>query len=64
MEVCELVDIFFLNLLGRKYDTINIGLNRKDGLPNFKNCCGLQIEKIKKCLQKVFKNNGLDLIIE
>ena len=64
MEVCELVDIFFLNLLGRKYDTINIGLNRKDGLPNFKNCCGLQIEKIKKRLQKVFKNNGLDLIIE
>ena len=63
-EVCELIDIFLLNLLGRWYDTKNSGLSRDDGLSSFKNCSGPQMEKIKKYLQKVFKNNGLDVIIE
>ena len=30
----------------------------------FKNCSGPQMEKIKKHLQKVFKNTGLNVIIE
>ena len=63
-EVCELIGSFLLNLLGRQYDTKNIGLYRDDGLSIFKNCSGPQMEKIKKRLQKVFKNNGLDAIIE
>ena len=63
-EVCELRGILLLNLLGRQYDTKNIGLYRDDGLLIFKNCIGPQMEKIKKQLQKVFKNNGLDVIIE
>ena len=63
-EVCELIGIFLLNLLGRLYDMKNIGLYRDDGLSIFKNCSGPQMEKIKKHLQKVFKNNGLDVIIE
>ena len=63
-EVCELIGIFLLNLLGRQYDTKNISLYRDDGLSTFKNCSGPQIEKVKKHLQKVFKDNGLDVIIE
>ena len=63
-EVCELIGIFLLNLLGRQYDPKNIGLYRDDGLSIFKNCSGPQMEKIKKRLQKVFKNNGLNVIIE
>ena len=63
-EVCELIGIFLLNLLGRQYDTKNIGLYRDDGLSIFKNCSGPQMGKIKKHLQKVFKNNGFDVIIE
>ena len=51
-------------MIGKQYDTKNIGLYRDDGLSIFKNCSGLQMEKIKKYLQKVFKNNGLDVIIE
>ena len=47
-----------------EYDTKNIGLCRDDGLSVFKNCSGPQMEEIKKHLQKVFKNNGLDIIIE
>ena len=63
-EVCEFIGIFLLNLLGRRYDTKNIGLYRDDGLSIFKNCSGPEMEKIKKHLQKVFENNGLDVIIE
>ena len=63
-EVCKLIGIFLLNLLGRKYDTRNISLYRDDGLSIFKNCSGSQMEKIKKYLEKVFKSNGLDVIIE
>ena len=63
-EVCELIGIFLLNLLGRQYDTKNIVLYRDDGLSIFKNCSGPQMQKLKKHLQKIFKNNGLDVIIE
>ena len=40
VEVCELIGIFLLNLLGRQYDTKNIGLYRDDGLSIFKNFSG------------------------
>ena len=63
-EVCRLIAIFLLNLLGRQYDSKNIGLFRDDKSAIFKNCSGLQMEKIKKSQQKVFKNNGLDVITE
>ena len=63
-EVCGLIAIFLLNLLGRQYDWKNIGLFSDDKLAIFKNCSGLQMEKIKKSQQKVFKNNGLDVITE
>ena len=62
-EVCELIGIFLLNLLGWQYMK-NIGLYRDGGLSIFKNCSCPQMEKFKKHLQKVFKNNGLDVIIE
>ena len=57
-EVRELVGTFLLNLLGRQFNTKNIGLYRKDGLSIFKNCSGPQIIKIKKCLPKVFNNKS------
>ena len=51
-------------MLGGQYDPENIGLYRNDGLSVFKNCSGPQMKKINKHLQKVFKNNGLDILIE
>ena len=63
-EVCELIGIFLLNLLGRQYNTKIIGLYRDDGLSIFGNCRGPQVGKIKKQQQKVFKNNGFDVIIK
>ena len=54
-EVCELIGIFLLNLLGRQYDTKNIGLYRDDGLSLFKNCSGPQMEKIKNTYKKYLR---------
>ena len=62
-EVCELIRIFILSLIGNKYNLNNIGLYRDDGLAVFKNTSVLQSEKIKHSFQKIFTNKGLDIII-
>ena len=62
-EVCELIGIFMLGLIGNEYNPNNIGLYRDDGLAVFKNTKDLQSERIKKTFQKMFKNKGLDIII-
>ena len=55
-EVCELIDIYILDLIGKKYDSKNIELYRDDGLVVFKNESGRASEKNKKtvnlCLSK------------
>ena len=61
-EVCELIDIFMLSLIGNIYNRNNIGLYRDEGFAVFKNTSSLQSEKIKKSFQKMFKNKGLDII--
>ena len=62
-EVIELIGIFSLSLIGNKYNRNNIRLQRNDGLAVFENTSGPQPEKIKKTFQKMFKNKGLDVII-
>ena len=62
-EVCELIGIFMLSLIGNKYNPDDIGLYRDDGLAVIKNTSGPQSEKIKKTFLKMFKNKGLDIII-
>ena len=63
-EICELVGIFMLSLLSKKYSSNNIDLYRDDGLSVFRNISGQQAEKHKKIIQKVFKNKGLQMIIK
>ena len=63
-EVCELIGIYMLYLIGKKYDSKNIGLYRDDGLAVFKNVSGPALEKIKKQLQSLFKQKGMQIIIE
>ena len=53
-----------LSLLGTKYDSKNIGLYRDDGLSIFRNVSGSDLEKIKKHIQKIFKEKKLGVIIE
>ena len=46
------------------YDIENIGLYRDDVLAVFKNTSGPESERNKKKLQSIFKDNGIDLVIE
>ena len=48
VEVCELIGISVLCLIGKKYDSKNIGLYRDVGLAVFKNLSGSSSEKVKK----------------
>ena len=63
-EACELVGSFLLYKISEKYDKNSIGLYRDDGLSLFKNKSGTQLERIKKNLQKTFKDFGLEIVAE
>ena len=63
-EVCELVGTYLLSLISNMYKKSDIGLYRDDGLAVFKNTSGPQNERIKKKFQKIFKDKGLDIVIE
>ena len=61
-ETCELVGCYILSLLTEKYGR-NIGLYRDDGLAAF-NEKPHEIEKIKKELCKIFRDNELKITVE
>ena len=63
-EVWELVGTFLLYKLSLKYNKNDIGIYRNDGLAIFINISGPKSEKIKKDIQKLFKENELDIIIQ
>ena len=63
-EVCELVETFLLYKLSLKYNKNDIGLYRDDGLAIFKNISSPKLEKVKKDIQKLFKENELDIAIQ
>ena len=51
-EVCEFVGLYMLNTLSKKYNKNDFWLYRDDGL-----------EQVKKNIQKIFKEHGIDIII-
>ena len=53
-----------LYLIGKKYDSKNIGLYRGDRIAVLKNVSRPASEKIKKHLQYLFIQKGLQIIIE
>ena len=63
-EVCELIGIFMLSLLSKHINKNHIGLYRDDGLAILKNTSDPEAEKLKRKFQKLFKEKGLDIIIE
>ena len=63
-EVCELVGRYILNVLSKKYNKKNFGLYQDDGLAVLKNKSGLQSGQVKKNIQKIFKEHGLDISIK
>ena len=63
-EVCELVGLCLLNILKNEFGGKNIRLYRDNDLSCFENKSGLKLEKIKKEICKIFKDNGLNITIE
>ena len=63
-EVCEAVGNFFLYQLLKNYNKKDIGLYRDDGLAISKNVSGSKAEKIKKYIQKLFKDNHLNITMQ
>ena len=63
-EVCELIGIFMLSLLSKHINKNHIGLYKDVGLTILKNTSGPEAEKLKKKLQKLFKEKDLDIIIQ
>ena len=53
-----------MHKLSLKYNKDNIGLYRDDGLAISKNISGTKSEKVKKDVQKLFKENELDIVIQ
>ena len=63
-EVCELVGTFLLEKISEICNKSNIGLYRDDGLSIFRNKSGTQLEKMKKKLQRLFKECDLEITAE
>ena len=61
-ELCELVGLYILHILGEKYGKHRIGLYRDDGLACFGYTSGPQADRIRKDFIKIFKE-GFDLSI-
>ena len=59
-EICELVGLYLLSLLQDL--GMDVGLYRDDGMAVSKKT-PFQMEKLKKKIQKVFKDNGLNIVI-
>ena len=59
-----LVGTFLLQKICEICNKSNIGLYRDDGLSIFKNKSGTQLEKMKKKLQRLFKEYDLEIAAE
>ena len=64
IDVWELVGTYLLSKLKVVITIENIGLNRDDGLFLFKKWSGSEVERKKKQLVKIFKNNGLSVAVK
>ena len=63
-EVCKFVGTFLLEKISEICNEGYIGLNRDDGLAIVRNKSGTQLEKIKKKLQRLFKEYNLEITAE
>ena len=63
-EICELVSLFILNHLGKRFGKENNGLYRYDGLPIIKSKSDRLQDKTRKELHKTFEQFDLKIIAE
>ena len=63
-EVCELVGLYILHTVSTKLPNFNFGLYRDDGLGIHRATTYPNMERTKKMLTKIFKDNGLQITIQ
>ena len=63
-EVCELVGIYLLSQITDVVDNADVGLYRDDGLAVMRNIGKPEVERRKKRIIKIFKDNGLSITIK
>ena len=63
-EVCELIGNSLLYVLSKLCEKKDIGLYRDDALAVFKNKSGPELEKIKKPIQAILRENELKITIQ
>ena len=62
-EVCELVGLFLLSKLTKRFSKSNIGLYRDDGLAAQK-MSGPEADRARKDLHKIFNDQGLKITVQ
>ena len=63
-EICDLVGLYILKLIGDKYGNETLGLYRDDGLAAFENKSGPQSDKIRKDITNIFEELNLRITIQ
>ena len=63
-EVCELVGLYLLDKLSKLLGKDNVGLYRDDGLAAVKSTSGPVLDKMRKNIITLFKNEGLGITID
>ena len=63
-EICELVGIYLLNRLSTVIDKSSVNLYRDDGLAAINNANGSKLDRIRKDIFALFKEEGLSILIE
>ena len=63
-EACELVGTYMLSLISEKHNKKDFGVYCDDGLGVVKTKSRPETEKFKKKIQKIFKENKLDIVIK
>ena len=63
-EIWELVGTYMLFLISEMYNKKDFRLYRDDGLRVVKNRSGPETEKIKKNIQKIFRESKLEIVIQ
>ena len=63
-QVCELVGLYLLHLMKTRFPVMNFGLYRDDGLACHRRIPGPTLDKYRKEIIKLFKENELDITID
>ena len=63
-EICEIVGLYLLNRLSTVIDKSSVGLYRDDGLAAINNVNGPKLDRIRKEIIALFKEEGLSITTE